>query len=137
MKPTNIWTNDWKLGNILETIGGKCDCPLPHEDSVRRTGHEVNFAALPLKLCQIISSCVHSKHTQLRFETFAKNGSNIGTIDSLPPPPLPHVRWHQAGTVTNARTKVSRTAWRRCVSVLQNLEDSNKGSFGAKTKKSR
>mmetsp|Transcript_32826 Transcript_32826/g.62709 ORF Transcript_32826/g.62709 Transcript_32826/m.62709 type:complete len:430 (-) Transcript_32826:209-1498(-) len=83
MKPTNIWTNDWKLGNILETIGGKCDCSLPHEDSVRRTGNKVNFAALPLKLCQIITSYVHSKHTQLRFENFAKNGKSIVPRDIL------------------------------------------------------
>mmetsp|Transcript_24012 Transcript_24012/g.39317 ORF Transcript_24012/g.39317 Transcript_24012/m.39317 type:complete len:201 (-) Transcript_24012:715-1317(-) len=78
-KPTNIWTNDEKLGNILETIGGKCNCPLPHEESIRRNGsssRDKNFAALPLKLCQIISTYVHSKHTQLKFEKNASHGSS-------------------------------------------------------------
>mmetsp|Transcript_8750 Transcript_8750/g.19620 ORF Transcript_8750/g.19620 Transcript_8750/m.19620 type:complete len:1054 (+) Transcript_8750:126-3287(+) len=76
-KPTNIWTNDLKLGDILETVGGKCDCPLPHEESVKgRNGSsnsDKNFAALPLKLCQLITTYVHSKHTQLNFEKLAPN----------------------------------------------------------------
>jgi len=73
-KPTNIWTNDHKLGNILETVGGKCNCRSPHEESVRGGGAK-NFAALPFNFCQLVSSYVHSKHTQLDFEKLAKKVS--------------------------------------------------------------
>ncbi|KAL3762247.1 hypothetical protein ACHAW5_007196 [Stephanodiscus triporus] len=66
-KPTNIWTNDDKLGKILEAIGGTCNCPPPHEDGVRGAGTK-NFAALPMKLCEVISEYVTSKHSQLRFD---------------------------------------------------------------------
>lgn len=70
-KPTDIWTNDNKLGRILEAMGGKCNCPRPHEESVRadRGGaRSKNFAALPINLCYVISEYVKSKHSQLRFE---------------------------------------------------------------------
>jgi len=66
-KPTHIWTNDDKLGRILEVIGGTCNCPRPHEDGVRGAGN-TNFAALPMKLCEVISEYVTSKHSQLRFD---------------------------------------------------------------------
>ena len=70
-KPTNIWTNDPKLGDILEKIGKKCNCTLPHEESVKGSCCDRNFAALPMKLCQIISTYVQSKHTQLKFDQLA------------------------------------------------------------------
>ncbi|KAL3815661.1 hypothetical protein ACHAXA_006936, partial [Cyclostephanos tholiformis] len=77
-KPTNIWTNDDKLGRILETIGGKCNCPRPHEEGVRSLGGGAcnkNFAALPMKLCQVISDYVKSKHTQLKFDDLLQRHS--------------------------------------------------------------
>jgi len=70
-KPTNIWTNDKTLGNILESIGGKCKCPLPHEEGMRKT-NDKHLAALPLKLCQVIASYVQSKHTLLNFAKVPK-----------------------------------------------------------------
>lgn len=51
---------------------------------MRNQGHEKNFAALPFKLCQIISSYVHSKHTQLKFEQIAAGGVDGTALDFDP-----------------------------------------------------
>jgi hypothetical protein len=70
-KPTDIWTNDNKLGRVLTAMGGTCNCPRPHEEGVRAVrggARNKNFAALPIKLCQVLSEYVRSKHSQLKFE---------------------------------------------------------------------
>lgn len=75
-KPTNIWTNDKVLGNILKRIGGKCN-HVNHEEKVQEDRHK-NFAALPMQMCELISTYVSSKHTQLKFAKFASNNDHDG-----------------------------------------------------------
>lgn len=77
-KPTNIWTNDKVLGNILKRIGGKCN-HVNHEEKVQEDRHHKNFAALPMQLCELISTYVSSKHTQLKFAKFASNNDLMET----------------------------------------------------------
>lgn len=72
-KPTCIWTNDPTLGRILEKMGGECKCKGKHEESVKGSTHKKNFAALPMKLCNIISDYVYTKHKQIKFEEYAGN----------------------------------------------------------------
>lgn len=67
-KPTCIITNDEKLGKILVGKGGKCICKGNHKDGVRESSSDTNFAALPFELCKLLSSYVHSKVTQLKFD---------------------------------------------------------------------
>lgn len=67
-KPTCIFTNDAKLGQLLVAVGGKCRCKGNHGATVRDDGNDINFAALPMELCKIISSHVQSKTTQLKFD---------------------------------------------------------------------
>ena len=75
-KPTNLWTNDKVLGNILRRIGGKCN-HVNHEEKVQEDRHK-NFAALPMQLCELISTYVSSKHTQLKFAKFASKNDHDG-----------------------------------------------------------
>ena len=75
-KPTNLWTNDKVLGNILRRIGGKCN-HVNHEEKVQEDRHK-NFAALPMQLCELISSYISSKHTQLKFAKFASKNDHDG-----------------------------------------------------------
>lgn len=72
-KPTCIWTNDPTLGKILEKMGGECRCRGKHEESVKGSTHKTNFAALPMKLCNIISDYVYTKHRQLKFKKYIEN----------------------------------------------------------------
>ena len=77
----DIWTNDLKLGKILESVGGKCNCRGRHEDTVEGAS-QTNFAALPMKLCQLISSYVQSKHAQMKFDEIAsKDGAGAGDTE--------------------------------------------------------
>ena len=76
--PADIWTNDLKLGKILKSVGGKCNCQGRHEDYVVGSSN-TNFAALPMKLSQLISSYVQSKHTQMKFDAIAsKDAAGLG-----------------------------------------------------------
>ena len=79
MKPTHIWTNDAKLGQLLKIEGGKCTCGKLHEEGVRSSPGK-NFAALPMALCELLSTYVHSKHTQIKFDKriASNNGSASG-----------------------------------------------------------
>eukprot|EP00986_Skeletonema_menzelii_P001153 scaffold307_cov146-Skeletonema_menzelii.AAC.7 len=69
-KPTCIWTNDPCLGRILVQMGGVCDCRGNHEESVQGSIHKKNFAALPTKLCNVISDYVYTKHRQLKYKKY-------------------------------------------------------------------
>lgn len=72
-KPTCIFTNDEKLGDILVAIGGRCKCKGNHKDSVQESSSDTNFAALPFELCKVLSSYVHSKITQLKFDKLIRD----------------------------------------------------------------
>jgi len=81
-KPTSIWTNDVALGSILLLIGGKCKCVGRHEEGAK-INNDKNFSALPIKLCQIISDYVQSKHQSLKFKRFASkcNEEDKASVD--------------------------------------------------------
>ena len=78
-KPTSIWTNDDTLGHVLIKIGGKCKCIGKHEEGVK-VNNDKNFSALPIKLCQIISDFVQSKHQSLKFKRFASKCNEEDTV---------------------------------------------------------
>lgn len=71
-KPTCIWTNDQTLGKILVRMGGVCKCRGKHEETVNSSTHTTNFAALPMKLCNVISDYVYTKHRQLKFKKYSE-----------------------------------------------------------------
>lgn len=72
-KPTCIWTNDQSLGKIFVRMGGVCNCGGKHEESVQGSTHKTNFAALPTKLCNVISDYVFTKHRQLKYKKYIEN----------------------------------------------------------------
>ena len=77
LSPHNLTgTNDATLGKILVRMGGTCNCRGKHEHSVQGT-RDTNFAALPMKLCEIISDYVYSKHRQLKLKKYSE-GSGEG-----------------------------------------------------------
>jgi len=81
-KPTSIWTNDEALGSILLLIGGKCKCVGRHEEGVK-VNNDKNFSALPIKLCQIISDYLQSKHQSLKFKRFASKCNEEETDEQV------------------------------------------------------
>lgn len=81
-KPTSIWTNDEALGRVLIKIGGKCKCIGRHEEGVK-VNNDKNFSALPIKLCQIISDYVQSKHQSLKFKQFASKCNEEETDEQV------------------------------------------------------
>jgi hypothetical protein len=76
-KPTCIWTNDQTLGRIIIRMGGVCNCRGKHEESVQGSGRTTNFAALPVKLCDVISDYVYTKHRQLKFKNYSETSGDI------------------------------------------------------------
>eukprot|EP00804_Cyclotella_cryptica_P019770 CCRYP_009678-RA/>CCRYP_009678-RA protein AED:0.01 eAED:0.01 QI:488/1/1/1/0.5/0.66/3/65/616 len=80
LKPTCIWTNDYKLGEILLAIGGKCKCTGNHKENVRDTAGK-NFAALPMELCKVISAYVDSKIAQLKLDKLVSSCELSGDVD--------------------------------------------------------
>ena len=72
-KPTCIWTNDQTLGKILLRMGGVCNCRGKHEESVQGSTSRTNFAALPEKLCKIVTDYVYTKHKQLKLKKYSES----------------------------------------------------------------
>lgn len=76
LPPNRTGTNDEVLGKILVRMGGTCKCRERHAEQVRGTGHK-NFAALPMKLCSVISDYVYTKHRQLKLKKYSERSVTV------------------------------------------------------------